>query len=64
MLQMYPYVPLGMNQLITVAIISYHGQITCGVTADYDQVPDVQVLSEGIEAALADLIGLARSAAP
>jgi WS/DGAT/MGAT family acyltransferase len=56
-----PYVPLGMNQLITVAIISYHGQLCCGVTADYEQVPDVQVLAEGIEEALADLSAAARS---
>lgn len=50
-----PYVPLGMNQLITVAIFSYNGGITCGITADYDRVPDVDVLASGIESTLAEL---------
>lgn len=57
--KMLPYVPLGMNQLITVAIMSYNGQICCGITADYDQVPDVQAVARGIEQGLADLSRLA-----
>jgi WS/DGAT/MGAT family acyltransferase len=55
MQQMYPYVPLGMNQLVTVAIISYNGQINCGITADYGAVPDVDILAAGIESSLAAL---------
>jgi diacylglycerol O-acyltransferase / wax synthase len=61
MLTMLPYVPLGMNQLITVAIISYNGGITCGVTADYARVPDVGVLATGIEESLRRLGELARA---
>lgn len=53
--EMLPYVPLGMNQLITVAIMSYNGAITCGITADWDAVPDVAVVAQGIEASLAEL---------
>lgn len=53
------YVPLGMNQLVTVAIVSYNGQICCGITADYDRVPDVQTLAAGIESGLAELAELA-----
>jgi len=59
MQRMLGYVPLGMNQLITVAIVSYNGQICCGITADYDQVPDVEVLAAGIESGLAELSALA-----
>jgi len=59
MLQMLGYVPLGMNQLVTVAIVSYNGQICCGITADYDRMPDVQVLAGGIESGLAELTDLA-----
>ena len=54
-----PYVPIGMHQLTAIAIISYNGQINCGVTADYDQVPDVTVISEGIEVGLAQLAEVA-----
>ena len=53
-----PYVPLGMNQLITVAIMSYNGGITCGVTADYDKAPDCHVLAQGIERSLEGLVAL------
>lgn len=53
--RLLPYVPLGMNQLITVAIISYNGQLDCGITADYDQVPDVGLVVEGIEESLREL---------
>lgn len=55
LLRMLPYVPLGMNQLITVAILSYHGHLNCGITADYDQVPDVDLVVDGIEETLAAL---------
>lgn len=58
MRQMLGYVPLGMNQLVTVAIVSYNGQICCGITADYDRVPDVEVLARGIEHGLQELSGL------
>ncbi|MFN8126708.1 MAG: wax ester/triacylglycerol synthase family O-acyltransferase [Candidatus Nanopelagicales bacterium] len=58
LVEMLPYVPLGMNQLITVAIMSYNGAITCGITADWDEVPDVGVVAEGIEDSLADLAEL------
>lgn len=59
MRHMLGYVPLGMNQLVTIAIVSYNGQINCGITADYDQVPDVEVLAAGIEAGMAQLSELA-----
>ena len=57
-----PYVPLGMNQLITVAIMSYNGGISCGITADFDKAPDCSVLAEGIEISLVELGELADAA--
>jgi WS/DGAT/MGAT family acyltransferase len=59
MRQMIGYVPLGMNMLVTIAIVSYNGQICCGLTADYDRVPDLEVLAAGIEQGLAQLSELA-----
>lgn len=56
LLRMLPYVPLGMNQLITVAIVSYNGHLDCGITADYDKVPDVELVAEGIEESLSALV--------
>jgi diacylglycerol O-acyltransferase len=44
---------------IGVAIFSYAGQLTFGVTGDYEGAADINVLTEGIEAGIQDL--LARS---
>ena len=60
LLRMLPYVPLGMNQLITVAIMSYDTQLDCGITADYDRVPDVDLVVTGIEESLAGLTAAVR----
>jgi diacylglycerol O-acyltransferase len=51
----YPYVPIGDNLRISVAIFSYLEQFSFGITADYDSVPDVDVLAEGIGRGLAEL---------
>jgi hypothetical protein len=51
----YPYVPIGNNLRIAVAIFSYLDTISFGVTADYSAVPDVEVLREGIGRGLAEL---------
>jgi hypothetical protein len=44
---------------VTIAIVSYNGQLCCGITADYDRVPDVDAVATGIENGLAQLAGLA-----
>ncbi len=42
-----------------VAILSYNGKVSFGVTGDWDSVPDIDVLAEGIEAGMAELLGVA-----
>jgi len=59
MLTANPYVPLAGSVRIGVAIFSYAGQLTFGVTGDYESTADINVLTEGIEAGIQDL--LARS---
>jgi WS/DGAT/MGAT family acyltransferase len=51
----YPYVPIGDNLRISVAIFSYLDTISFGITADYTAVPDLDILTAGIGAGLADL---------
>jgi hypothetical protein len=51
-----------MNQLITVAIISYNGHLDCGITADYDKVPDLHLMVAGIEETLQSLTAAAQDA--
>jgi diacylglycerol O-acyltransferase len=62
MLEAFPYVPLGGHVRVGVAIFSYDGALTFGVTGDYDAAPDVDVLCQAIESALRELVALASPA--
>ena len=62
MLEYFPFVPLGGHVRIGVAIVSYDGALNFGVTGDYETAPDIQVLCDGIEAGIAEL--LPRPSAP
>jgi WS/DGAT/MGAT family acyltransferase len=59
MLAAYPYVPLAGQIRIGIAIFSYDGNVTFGVTGDYDAAPDIDVLCSGIEEDMAKLVALA-----
>jgi diacylglycerol O-acyltransferase / wax synthase len=61
MLEAFPYVPLGGSVRVGVAIFSYNGGLTFGVTGDFDSAPDIGVLCRGIEAGLADLVDAAEA---
>jgi diacylglycerol O-acyltransferase / wax synthase len=50
MLEYLPFVPLGEGVPIGVAILSYNGRLTFGVTGDYDAVPDVHFMAQQIQA--------------
>jgi diacylglycerol O-acyltransferase / wax synthase len=56
MLEAFPYVPLGGHVRMGVAIYSYNGALTFGVTGDYDTAADLDVLCAGIERALEELL--------
>ncbi|MGO9489716.1 MAG: WS/DGAT/MGAT family O-acyltransferase [Solirubrobacteraceae bacterium] len=59
MLQSYPFVPVVGSIQIVVAIFSYDGGLYFGVTGDYDGVPDIDVLTDGIGDGMKDLLALA-----
>ena len=63
MLDCLPYVPLAGHVRMGVAIFSYDGALSFGVTGDYDRAPDIGVLCRGIERAMAELAREARPAA-
>jgi diacylglycerol O-acyltransferase len=56
MLRSYPYVPLGMQMRIGVAMFSYDGQVHFGITGDYDTTPDLDILTAGIDAGMVELL--------
>jgi diacylglycerol O-acyltransferase / wax synthase len=61
MVDAYPYVPIGEGLRTGVAILSYDGALGFGVTGDYDTAADIEVLAEGIEAGMAELLQVVRS---
>jgi diacylglycerol O-acyltransferase / wax synthase len=64
MLQCYPYVPLGGQVRVGVAIFSYLNHLSFGVTGDYDTAPDIAILCSGIEDGMSELLKLSAPSAP
>jgi diacylglycerol O-acyltransferase len=54
-LEMYPYVPIGVQMRVAVAIFSYAGTVGFGITGDADTTPDLGVVATGIESAMREL---------
>ncbi len=59
MLESFPFVPVIGRVRISIAIFSYDGGLYFGVTGDYDSSRDVDVLTRGVEASMAELLALA-----
>jgi diacylglycerol O-acyltransferase / wax synthase len=55
LLEAFPAVPIMGTTSIAVAVLSYDGQLSFGLTGDYDVVPDLHVLAAGIAAARDEL---------
>jgi len=60
MLKAFPYVPLGGQMRIGIAIFSYNGDVNFGITGDYDTTGDIDVLSHGIEDGMTQMLKLAK----
>jgi diacylglycerol O-acyltransferase len=56
LVEILPYVPIASTVRIGVAIFSYCGQVTFGITGDYDSCPDLDVLARGIRDGVAGLL--------
>jgi diacylglycerol O-acyltransferase len=56
MLTAYPFVPLAGSVRIGVAIFSYAGNLTFGITGDWETTEDIDVLARGIEDGIAQLL--------
>ncbi|MCU4187505.1 wax ester/triacylglycerol synthase family O-acyltransferase [Acidiferrimicrobium sp. IK] len=56
MIRAYPYAPLGAQLRTSVAIFSYDGNVTFGISADFDANPDLEVLAGGIAAGIDELL--------
>ncbi|MGN6190412.1 MAG: WS/DGAT/MGAT family O-acyltransferase [Conexibacter sp.] len=55
MRSIYPLVPLAQNLALGIAIISYNGRIAFGLNADFDALPDVELLATQLDESLDEL---------
>jgi hypothetical protein len=63
MVYSYPYVPIMGSVRISIAIFSYCGRLFFGITGDYDTVTDIDVLRDGIEEGMRELVAAASATA-
>jgi diacylglycerol O-acyltransferase / wax synthase len=59
LLEILPYVPIAGHVRVGVAIFSYDGALSFGVTGDYDEAADIDVLCRGIEQSMRELLAAA-----
>jgi WS/DGAT/MGAT family acyltransferase len=52
---LYPVVPLAQRQALGIAVMSYDGHLGFGLLADYDALPDLEVIAEDLKRAIAAL---------
>jgi WS/DGAT/MGAT family acyltransferase len=57
---LFPVAFLPEHHALAVAIMSYNGKIEYGLLGDYDALPDIDLIAEGIESALGELLAAAR----
>jgi WS/DGAT/MGAT family acyltransferase len=53
---LYPVVPITGHQALGIAVMSYDGRLGFGLLADYDALPDVDVLATELRAAIDALV--------
>jgi WS/DGAT/MGAT family acyltransferase len=51
----YPMVPLAQGQALGIAIMSYDGRVSFGLNADFDALPDLELLAGQLSEALEEL---------
>ena len=59
--EVYPCIPLTEHRTVSIGVTSYRGRVFYGITADREAVPDVDVLAQCIEDALAELVETAHT---
>jgi diacylglycerol O-acyltransferase len=60
MQDVFPVAFLPEDHALAIAIMSYNGKVNFGLLGDYDALPDLQQIADGIELALAELVALAK----
>ncbi|HZE05598.1 MAG TPA: wax ester/triacylglycerol synthase family O-acyltransferase, partial [Solirubrobacteraceae bacterium] len=61
---LFPVAFLPEDHALAIAIMSYNGGLDYGLLGDFDAMPDIELVADGIESALAELLAAARSGRP
>jgi hypothetical protein len=61
---LFPIAFLPKGHALAIAIMSYNGRVEYGLLADYDALPDVQVIADGLEESLSELLDAADGRRP
>ncbi|WP_063053556.1 wax ester/triacylglycerol synthase family O-acyltransferase [Nocardia arthritidis] len=60
-LEIFPFAPIAMRLRIGIAMLSYHGTLSCGITGDFDGAPDIALVAQTIPAAVDRLLARAEA---
>ncbi len=60
LVDLFPIAFLPSNHALAIAIMSYDGGLDYGLLGDFDALPDIDVIADGIDATLAELLQAAR----
>jgi diacylglycerol O-acyltransferase len=63
LLELIPYVPIASTLRTGIAIFSYCGRITVGITGDRDAGADIWTLARGFDEGMAELLAAASALA-
>jgi len=55
LVDVFPLAPLARRQALCIAIMSYHGKLNFGLLGDFDAMPDLEVLAQGIRDSIQEL---------
>ena len=55
LVDVFPLAPLARRQALCIAIMSYHGKLNFGLLGDFDAMPDLEVLAQGISDSIEEL---------
>jgi WS/DGAT/MGAT family acyltransferase len=56
---LYPMVPLAENTALGIAVMSYDGRLGFGLSADYDALPDIELLADELRASIDEIVAAA-----
>jgi diacylglycerol O-acyltransferase / wax synthase len=62
MTEIFPVVPLGPGQAVSIGLTSYDGGVYYGVNGDRDAMPDIEALAALLERSLAELVAASATA--